>query len=88
MLIHIKLKDSQEIGVTVNVDTLDISIDMLRRALMTDLYTRQCLGLGPSIKQFHIGVLKERQFVPIDFSTSLSHVGIRSGDTLFVHMIR
>lgn len=88
---------TSEPGVTVGLSTLDLSIDMLRRQMASDVYTLRQLHLySPpktafenvfgSTKPFKIGKLEKENgsFEELPFDSSLQSLGLKSGDHVWI----
>jgi hypothetical protein len=84
-------------GASLYIDTLDISVDMLKRILVKDTFAMTQLGLAlaqntvdelllGNNKQFNIGRVENHSFVPFTFSSSLKDCKINSNDTLWIQV--
>ncbi|KAI8799781.1 hypothetical protein BJ742DRAFT_781018 [Cladochytrium replicatum] len=92
--INIQRYDDSAVGASIEVSTLEISVDMLKRQISEDAYAVAQLGLVGQgedvvgrgiVKMFVVGYEDEEgAFRPFEFTESLKALGIRSGQTLLV----
>ncbi|KAI9146057.1 hypothetical protein BKA69DRAFT_1047158 [Paraphysoderma sedebokerense] len=96
--LHFHLLDSPTTSCTIYIDTLDLSVDMVKRAICKDPFAIQQLNLhipNPNAKgkasalvgaakPFAIGKLVDGEFHALCISASLKGEGVRSGDVLYI----
>jgi hypothetical protein len=84
-----------DVGTSIQIPTLQISIDMLKRELTKDPHAIKQLGLLSSenpihdalfgtTKSFALGILSHGRFTPLDFTMSLKELGFGNGQEIYV----
>jgi hypothetical protein len=100
LLIHVRRfcpdnPSIHDVGASIQIPTLQISIDMLKRELTKDPHAIKQLGLSSSespihdalfgtTKSFTLGHLSHGRFTSLDFTMSLKELGFRNGQEIYV----
>lgn len=94
LFVNIKIADASQTELQVNIDSLEISGDMLKRQITQDDFIIQKLGLndverygrrGVTAKSLTFGLMNdEGNFISFESSLSLLKVGIKNGNTILM----
>lgn len=94
LYLNIRIADASQTELQINIDSLDISLDMLKRKITQDEFIIQKLGLNDverygirsvTARSLTLGYMNdEGNFTPLDSSSSLLKIGIRNGNTILL----
>lgn len=85
--IILMVANKSQIQVTMNIDTLEMSVHMLKRLIKQDLYITGKLGIEVS-HGFHLGLMNDNgNFEAFESTQSLIGFGIKNKHTLLIQIV-